>query len=119
MKAVVLPLLLCGVTTWAVAAGPDLKRGQLLFQTCAACHSVLGDGLGPDITGILGQKSAQVDGFKYSTAMRQAKLIWDEPALRAFIANPQAVVKGTTMTFPGYAAPADLDDVIAYLKSQQ
>lgn len=115
-----LTLLLCVVPTWSVtAAGPDLKRGELLYQTCAACHSILGDGIGPDITGIIGQKSAQIAGFKYSEAMKKANLVWNEPALRAFIANPQVVVKGTTMAFPGYTAPGDQDDVIAYMKSQQ
>ena len=41
---------LAAVSTSASAA--DLTRGEQLFHTCAACHSVLGDGIGPDITGI-------------------------------------------------------------------
>ncbi len=99
----------------AVAA--DIRRGELLFQTCSACHSVLGDGIGPDIYGIYGKKAAQREGFKYSDAMKNSGIVWDDATLRAFIKKPQSVVKGTAMAFPGYEMPADVDDVIAYLKT--
>jgi cytochrome c len=107
------------VFAWASAEAnaADLQRGALLFQTCSACHSVLGDGVGPDLTGIYGQKAAQRAGFKYSTAMQASSLTWNEANLRAFIRNPQGLVKGTLMTFPGYTTPADLDDVVAYIKT--
>jgi cytochrome c len=101
------------------ASAADLKRGELLFQTCSACHTILGDGLGPDLHGIFGQKAAQIPGFKYSDALKNSGLTWDETTLRAFIADPQAAVKGTTMAFPGYKAAADLDNLIAYLKKLQ
>ena len=99
------------------ADAADLQRGALLFQSCTACHNVLGDGVGPDITGIYGQKAALRPDFKYSAALKASGLVWNEANLRAFISNPQALVKGTLMTFPGYAAPADIDDVIAYIKT--
>lgn len=95
----------------------DLKRGELLFQTCGACHSILGGGIGPDIYGIYGQKAATREGFRYSNALRNSGIVWDDATLRAFIKNPQALVKGTAMTFPGYENPADVDDVIAFLKT--
>jgi cytochrome c len=97
--------------------GADLKRGALLFQTCTACHSVLGDGVGPDISQIYGKKAASQAGFPYSAAMKASGIIWDDASLRAFIANPQGFVRGTAMTFPGYANPMDVEDVISYLKS--
>jgi cytochrome c len=99
------------------SAGAEPQRGALLFQTCSACHSVLGDGVGPDLTGIYGHKAASRAGFNYSSALRASGLVWDDATLRAFITNPQAVVKGTTMTFPGYAQPADVDAVVLYLKT--
>lgn len=95
----------------------DLKRGELLFQTCTACHNILGDGIGPDLAGIFGQKAALRPDFNYSPALKASGIVWDEASLRAFIENPQARVKGTTMLFPGYAAQADIDAVIAYLKT--
>lgn len=99
-----------GFNTW-------LARGEQLFHTCAACHGVLGDGIGPDITGIYGQPAAMHAGFNYSDALKHRGLTWTEANLRAFIHDPQAFVPGTLMSFPGYERTADIDDVLAYLKS--
>jgi cytochrome c len=99
------------------AAAPDLERGALLFQTCTACHSVLGDGVGPDLRGIYGKKAAARSGFNYSAALKSSDIVWDEANLRAFVTDPQALVKGTAMTFPGYPTQSDIDAVIAYLKT--
>ena len=101
------------------ASAADLKRGALLFQTCTACHSPLGDGVGPDLAGIVGKKAAQTAGFDYSPAMRASGLTWDESTLRRFITNPQQTVRGTKMTFVGYSNPDDVEAVLAYIKSQQ
>jgi cytochrome c len=95
----------------------DPKRGELLFQTCSACHTVLGDGVGPSLYGIFGKRAGTQDSFKYSKAMMDSGLTWDEPTLRAFVRSPQSVVKGTIMTFPGYASSADVDNVVAYIKA--
>ena len=61
--------------------------------------------------------AATREGFNYSEAMKLSGIIWDEATLRAFIKKPQSVVKGTAMAFPGYEMPADVDDVIGYLKT--
>jgi len=102
-----------------VAAASDLARGELLFQTCAACHNPLGDGIGPDLHGIYGRRAATTPGFNYSAALKNSHIVWDDAALRAFVKDPQSFVKGTLMSFPGYPAPADVDAVIAYLKTLQ
>jgi len=99
------------------AAAPDLKRGELLFQTCAACHSVLGDGVGPDLRGVYGRKAALSPGFNYSAALKNSGIVWNEANLRAFVKDPQGMLTGTAMTFPGYPAESDVDDVIAFLKT--
>jgi cytochrome c len=112
---------LAGLSAFACIQTPadaaDLQRGALLFQSCAACHNVLGDGVGPDLTGIYGQKAGLRPDFKYSAALKASGLVWNEANLRALIRDPQALVKGTLMTFPGYTAPADIDAVIAYIKT--
>lgn len=99
------------------AQSPVPGRGALLFQTCSACHNVLGDGIGPDLTGIFGQKAARNASFNYSDALRNSNLVWDEVTLRAFIRDPQAVVKGTKMAFPGYSDAADVEAVVSYLRT--
>ena len=102
---------------WAAGVcAADLKRGEQLFQTCAACHLITGDGLGPDLHGVFGRKSGRVAGYEYSPAMLKANLTWDLKTLSAFVTNPQAVVPETKMTFPGYTSPADVQNVVAWLK---
>lgn len=118
MKKVAIASLLCALGLIQSVAALDLKRGALLFQTCAACHSVLGDqSIGPNIVGIYGKKAGQDTHFRYSTTMVKSNLIWDDETLRTFVTNPQALVKDTTMTFPGYMKAEDAADVIAYLKT--
>jgi cytochrome c len=111
-------LLLAAATCHAQdSTALDPKRGELLFQTCSACHTVLGDGVGPSLYGIFGRRAGTQEGFKYSSAMTSSGLIWDDLTLRAFVKSPQSVVKGTAMTFPGYTSPADVDNVVAYMKT--
>jgi cytochrome c len=120
MKAIYIsPLLLIVAAAFAAdpPSAPDQSRGALLFQTCSSCHSVLGDGVGPNLYGIYGKRAGTQPGFKYSSAMLQSGLTWDEATLRAFITNPQALVKGTLMTFPGYSSPADVNSVVEYIKT--
>jgi cytochrome c len=103
----------------APTRGAGAPRGALLYQTCTACHSVLGNGIGPDITGIYKQPAARRSSFRYSAALLASGLVWNEATLRAFLRNPQALVKGTTMTFPGYASDADLAAIVSYIKKQK
>ena len=102
-------------------AGPvfaaDAEHGKALFAPCAACHTERADALGPSLKGIVGRKSAALDDFRYSNAMKRANLVWDEDNLRAYIHDPQAKVKGNRMPYGGMSDPHDLDDVVAYLKT--
>jgi cytochrome c len=102
-----------------LASAAQPSRGELLFQTCSACHPVTGDGPGPDLHGIYGRKSGTVPDYEYSEALRNAKLVWNARTLAAFIAKPQEFVKGTKMTFPGYDRPADVAAVVAWLKQMR
>ena len=101
----------------AQPAAADAERGKLLYQICAACHSEREDALGPSLRGVFGRKSAALEDFRYSSPMQRADLVWDETNLRAYLADPQDKVKGNRMPFGGVREPADIDDLIAYLKS--
>jgi cytochrome c len=107
-------VIVAGSATAALAA--DADHGKAVFQQCAACHTDKPGAIGPSLRGVLGRKSASVDGFRYSGAMKRADLTWDEANLRQYISNPQAKVKGNRMPFGGLTNPKDLDDLIAYLK---
>src|SRR5438309_11876713 len=89
-------LFLCGVVlTFALAA--DADHGKELFSACAACHTEKPDASGPSLKGVVGRKSAALEEFRYSNAMKRADLIWDEATLKEYLRDPQAKVKGTRM----------------------
>jgi cytochrome c len=108
-------VVLLALTSPAMAA--DAGHGKALFAPCAACHTERTDALGPDLKGVFGRKSAAIEDFRYSNAMKRANLVWDEDNLRAYIRDPQAKVKGNRMPYGGMSDPKDVDDVVAYLKT--
>jgi cytochrome c len=99
------------------ANAADAEHGKQVFQSCAACHTDRPDAIGPSLKGVFGRKAAAVEDFRYSNPMKRATFVWDEANLRAYISDPQAKVPGNRMPFGGLHDAADLDDVIAYLKT--
>ena len=117
-----LPLALCAafllVSTATQAA--DLAAGEKVFKKCFACHT-LEPGkkkVGPSLHGIVGRKSAEMKGFSYSKAMREADVTWNEAALDKYLENPRGFIKGNRMSFPGLKNPQDRENVIAYIKEK-
>jgi len=100
----------------ADATAADVEHGKQLFLTCAACHTDKPDAIGPSLKGVFGRKSAALEDFRYSNPMKRANLVWDDANLRAYIANPQQTVRGNRMPFGGLSNPADIEDIVAYLK---
>jgi cytochrome c len=111
----------------ALSAAPafaegDAAKGAKVFKKCKACHTIEKDGknkVGPNLFGIVGQKSAQVEGFKYSKAMKAADLTWDDSNLDQYLTKPRAFVKGTKMSFAGIKKESQRQDLLAYLKTFQ
>ncbi len=101
----------------AANAAGDTAAGKGVFNKCAVCHTIdpAKKGLGPTLFGIVGRHSASVEGFSYSPAMKAADKVWDEATLDAYLTNPQAMVHGTRMIFPGLPKPEDRANLIAYL----
>ena len=100
------------------ARDPDVENGRKLFAACAACHAAdLPTRTGPDLRGVAGRKAGAVPGFRYSRAIQKAKIVWNDPTLDAFIADPQALLPGNTMPFPGMPDAMARRDLIAYLKT--
>jgi nitrite reductase (NO-forming) len=95
----------------------DAGAGRQVFKKCQACHS-LEPGkiiLGPSLSGIIGRKSGAEPNFNYSPAMKQAALTWDAATLDAYLMDPQKIVPGNRMPFPGLKTDQDRKDVIAFL----
>jgi cytochrome c len=66
----------------------------------------------------IGRPSGGVEGFKYSDAMANLGIVWDEETIAAYLANPREYVKGNRMAFAGLRDPQQIADVIAYMQSQ-
>lgn len=107
-------ILASGTTS---AAG-DAKKGKRIFNKCKACHSLAAGKkkIGPSLHGIFGRTSGTDAKFKFSSAMKKAKIVWSEKTLDAYIAKPRKLVPGTKMAFPGLKKQQDRDNLIAYLK---
>ena len=119
MKLKILTALALGVVASAAQAAPDpAVRGKLLFLQCGSCHAVVPGApnkVGPNLSGVVGRKSATAEGYKYSAAMAKAGLTWNEATLNTWLTGPAKLVPGTTMLFPGLPNEADRKAVIAYL----
>ena len=103
----------------AHAAG-DADEGAKVYRRCAICHTSEQDGankIGPNLWAVFGNKSGtRRTGFRYSDALRQAAITWDDDTLNQLIKNPRTLVPGTRMAFPGLPDPQEREDVIAYLR---
>ena len=114
-------IVICAAAPAAVSADDgDPDRGAHAFRQCAACHSVeLGRHLtGPSLAQVAGRRAATADGFRrYSDALAQSGLIWDRETLDRWLANPSALVPGTSMRVAPLENPVLRRDIIAYLEA--
>jgi len=95
----------------------DAARGQQVYKKCQACHSLEPgkNGLGPSLAGIVGEKAGDVPNYNFSPAMKSSGLTWDVATLDRYLTDPQKVVPGNKMPFPGLKTEAERSAVIAYL----
>ena len=107
------------ITVGSAEAG-DEKKGAKVFKKCKACHTIKEGGknkVGPNLYGIVGQKAAQVKGYKYSKAMKASDVTWDEATPDKFLTKPKKMMKKTKMAFSGLKKEKQRADLIAYLKA--
>ena len=100
----------------ALAEG-DAAAGKKVFNKCKACHEIDKEKnkTGPHLVGIIGRASGSIEGFKYSQAMVEAGLTWDEKTLDEFLVDPKGYVPGTRMVIK-LRKEGDRANLIAYLK---
>jgi cytochrome c len=118
-SAIALAALGFFVTASSAQAG-DTAKGKIVFQRCAICHMVTkggGNGLGPNLFGVVGRKAGTVAGFSYSAAMKNSGIVWSADKLRAYVAHPAQLVPGNRMAFAGITDPGQQGDVVAYLST--
>jgi len=97
----------------------DVEAGKTAFKKCALCHTTEArkNKLGPSLFGVVGRKSATLEDFNYSEAMKKFDHTWDEGTLDQYLADPRGTVPETKMIFPGIKDKTERDDVIAYLET--
>lgn len=94
-------------------------RGQRVFGTCAACHSLQPDQnmTGPSLADLWGRKAGSLPSFKrYSPALESANVVWNDKTLDEWIEDPQHLVPGNQMTFAGIKDARQRADLLVFLK---
>ncbi len=106
-------------SSMALAQG-DAENGGKVFNQCKACHAVdeAKNKIGPHLVGIFGRPAGSVEDFKYSEAMKESGITWNEETIAAFLADPRGYIKGNRMAFVGLKKEEDIADLIAYLKEE-
>jgi cytochrome c len=97
----------------------DIAAGEKVFALCRSCH-VLEEGVnrvGPSLYNVVGRHSGEVAGYNYSDANKNSGIVWTEQELFTYLKDPQAVVPGTKMAFPGIKDDQDRANLVAYLAS--
>jgi cytochrome c len=97
----------------------DATRGERVFRTCVACHSLERDRnmTGPSLAELWNRKAGGLSSFtRYSPAMNSAGILWDDKTLDEYVKDPQHFIPGNTMTFPGIKNAQQRADLVAFLK---
>jgi cytochrome c len=100
------------------AAAADAAAGERLFRSqCSGCHSVEAgqNRAGPTLHNLFGRPSGALEGFDYSSAMREAGIEWTPESLDEFLTDPRAMVPGTKMVLWGLP-PKQRRQIAAYLE---
>jgi cytochrome c len=101
------------------AAAQDIAAGEKSFAKCRACHQIgetAKNSVGPVLNGLIGRPAGTVEGYNYSAANKNSGLTWDEATFSEYIASPATKIKGTKMAFAGIKDPAEVANLVAYLK---
>ncbi len=118
IKVVGFTAVLAAFGSPAMADG-DAAAGEKVYRKCKACHA-LEEGknkVGPSLFGVIGREAGAVEGFKYSKAMMESGLTWDDETLEKYLTKPKDLVPKTKMSFAGLKKEDDIENVIAYIKA--
>ena len=123
MKKIMM-LTVAAIMAMGVTAIPDAHAAGA-EKKCKACHDLTGPRhkVGPSLKGVLGRAAGSTDFKKYSASMKKGGWTWDEANIRTFIADTKKGIvvlagDGAKTKMKLKLKPAQIDEVIAFLKSQ-
>ena len=112
-------IILSVLLSISVAHADNKVSGERVFKRCVSCHSFAKNKIGPNLSNIIDQKAGIVEGFKYSKAMKNSDIVWNDCSLDSFLKKPRKYIKGTKMRFSGLKKKSHRDALIEYLKENQ
>ena len=99
------------------------------FRKCAGCHKIeegKRGGMGPNLWGIYGKQSGQVEGYRYSKWLKESGIIWDRESLHAWLSDRKIReeyfgkdVFKTKMMWTGIKKEEDMKTILDYLEKQK
>ena len=101
-------------------AAANVESGKGLSRACAACHSSAegaANRVGPNLWEVVNRPIGGVDGYGYSSALKEMGGTWTFEALDGFLAAPRDWAPGTKMSFAGVRDAADRADLIVWMRS--
>ena len=105
----------------ALLLGADLARGERSFKAkCATCHTLEeggANGTGPNLYATLGAAKQNKASFGYSGALGNTEGDWSWENMDAWLENPSAYARGSSMAFAGLKRDDERASVLAYLAS--
>jgi cytochrome c len=98
----------------------DLAKGKDAFgRKCGACHFVdrkRGNMVGPNLNGVFDRRTASLDGYNYSPALKaHAAETWTPEMIDQWLQSPDSFVPGTSMRLNGIESAEERRDIIAHL----
>lgn len=121
-KALIAAITMIGTSmplATGVAATGNPDRGRRVFGVCVACHSLEADKnmTGPSLASLWNRRAGSLPSFtRYSPALKSSDIVWNDRFLDSWIENPQHLVSGNEMTFPGIKDAQQRADLLAFLK---
>ena len=109
----------------AKTAFRNAKRGKkVAVRQCVACHDITEaavNKVGPPLWGMYGKPAGFAKDYAYSEVhLKKAEtdgIVWDQETLDTYIKNPQAMIPGNRMVFPGIESNKQRRNLIEYMKT--
>jgi cytochrome c len=99
----------------------EMSNGERQFQRkCSICHTLGPDSerrAGPTLYNLFGRAAGSIEDYPYSDTLRGSKIVWSETTVdQLFDLGPDHYIPGSKMPMQRITAPADRDDLVAFLK---